>query len=515
MTNHTTNHMANNMAQWTKRIIGVLAAIFLAIFVVFTFGKKLFYSGGWGVLLSVSLISLVALLMWFKPRLRLSPLWFGIILAGITILPRVGWIRSSDIPPISDFKIYHDIAVSLLNGKSVADLYLVKFPHVIGYPLILSKVYRVFGSSVLVAQWWGVACTLASVFILWRLVGRVSSDAAGRVAALIFALFPSTIFYSTMVATEPTFTLLFLLCTYLLVCASSLTTSFVTNHATNRALSVVSILAMFGLIGVISAFCNAVRPLAMIFLVAAVIYVLVKNANKKVFLGILGLAIMLMTYNVTASLYRLYITPIIGGTPAKNSFGYTFLVSTNIESRGMWNQADTDCMRDLYNQGHSPDEVNRIMRNKGLERIKSNLGEMPLHYITKTAIMWGSDNDGLEWNLESTKKGGYGHVSGNIGLLKDLSGWYYRIVLVLALIMAISHLFRPDGDQWLFALIVLGYAGAFMLTEVQGRYHYPTLPFLAAMAATAIVHVYGQPRRTAAITSTSRVTEMAETSRQL
>ncbi len=112
--------------------------------------------------------------------------------------------------PMWDFARYYNYAVSIVNGNpgAISEIRSV-FPHLTGYPLILSYVFRVFGTEVEVARWFNLFCTLVSILLLYQLGKIMFSAKTGRIAALLFAFWPGQIFYISVLAAEHFFTMLF------------------------------------------------------------------------------------------------------------------------------------------------------------------------------------------------------------------------------------------------------------------------------------------------------------------
>ena len=104
--------------------------------------------------------------------------------------------------PVSDFKIYWDIAVGLAEGRGYVIGTTPSAFRPIGYPLLLSLVIRLFG-----ADWWyavlvQVVTSTAVVAATYWLSARLFGVRAGLAAAALTAVMPDHLLWSTVLNSE-------------------------------------------------------------------------------------------------------------------------------------------------------------------------------------------------------------------------------------------------------------------------------------------------------------------------
>ena len=107
----------------------------------------------------------------------------GVLAASAVV--RIWCVRNLPMQPESDDKTYYEIANLLKEGTLLTDGpgycdYVAMFPHVLGYPYALSIVFRLFGTSVLTAQYFNVALAVGAVFLTYRIARRLG----GRISFL-------------------------------------------------------------------------------------------------------------------------------------------------------------------------------------------------------------------------------------------------------------------------------------------------------------------------------------------
>ncbi|GIM45621.1 membrane protein [Collibacillus ludicampi] len=131
---------------------------------------------------------------------------------------RLAWIYYVNTQPISDFKHYHDLALSLLhNGTYTMPEGLdyikestpfikqgVSYPSAFrppGYPFFLVLVYSL-DPSILAAKIANVLLSLVWIVCAYLLVRRYFNERTGLWAALLTAVFPPAVSYTSLLSTE-------------------------------------------------------------------------------------------------------------------------------------------------------------------------------------------------------------------------------------------------------------------------------------------------------------------------
>ncbi len=136
-----------------------------------------------------------------------------ILLAGIVALAvfvRVAWIAYANVNPFDgrgdDMVFYYAQAIALARDLSYRNLdgsYTAHWPP--GYPLAVAGAFAVFGTHLVVAKALNVALAAATVVLTYAIGARVFGVRAGLVAALLLALAPGHIYFSSLVMAEVLF----------------------------------------------------------------------------------------------------------------------------------------------------------------------------------------------------------------------------------------------------------------------------------------------------------------------
>ncbi|AGK95819.1 hypothetical protein [Clostridium pasteurianum] len=131
------------------------------------------------------------------------------IVALLGIILSLLWVIFVNTQPYSDFAYYNTIAKQVANGGQWGNTYTS-----VGYSIILGFVYKLFGSSLITAKLFNLVLTCLSYLIFYKLLIKLPiKEGRRKIVYTLFVLFPSNIFYNSILGTEIIFTTIFLLAT--------------------------------------------------------------------------------------------------------------------------------------------------------------------------------------------------------------------------------------------------------------------------------------------------------------
>ncbi len=414
---------------------------------------------------------------------------------------RLWIIRNLPVQPESDFQTYYKIAellaqdTLLRDGAGYCD-YISQFPHVIGYPYILSKIFIVFGPSVKAGLYLNLTASVLSIIFVNRIGRLIYGRAGGFFAMLLVAFWPSQILYINQMASEPVFMCLTLLCIWIIAYLFKTPASAKASRT----------LILYIILGTLFAMAGAVRPVAIILLVAMIICTITYKAKASeisraglikslMSRGWIGAAVILVSYLVcsviiSGATVRTIDRELPGSTV---SFGYNLMVGLNQESKGSWNEEDSKFLNDRYLESGSAQETHKASRNEAVKRLtKDPLGIANLMF-QKYTLLWSNDDYGAYWNLLFLEQQG-SLTDHKRELINDLAIWnnvIYIICVYLSLIAGIFLWFRKNvGTEHVLILYFIGTALLHMILESQGRYHYNILPVFALLAVSGLTGIF-------------------------
>jgi 4-amino-4-deoxy-L-arabinose transferase-like glycosyltransferase len=407
-----------------------------------------------------------------------------LLLLIVTATPRLIWIACIKVTPLSDFNTYHIIATALAKGEFTGGSYIALFPHYIGYPVLLAPFYMLFGSSPDVATLLNVFLSCGISLLIYCIGSNIFDKRYGLLSALIWALWPSQIFYTALVSTEILFTFLMLLCIYLF------------TRILNGRNSVFLNLIKFIFLGVVCCLTNTIRPLGLIVLIAICLYYFIFIIEKTEIKGsafiskTIFLSSLLVAYFITSTIVSIATSKVVGREIAKYPFGFNIYVGSNYASNGSWNAEDANTLTEIQKTpGITPQEIHNELLRLSWNRITSRSFSGNINFIyNKHSMIWPVDYESILYIKsgliqEDIKFDFYKFES----LLVKMSNFYYHTILLLCVFGGIILVLKKNQGLPLFlVIIILGIIFLHMIVEVAGRYHFPAISIFSMLASYGI-----------------------------
>lgn len=270
--------------------------------------------------------------------------YYKIITAAGIILSLL-WIIFVNSKPYSDFNYYNTIAKQVANGGQWGDTYTS-----VGYAIVLGFIYKIFGISIIIAKVFNVVLTAFSYIILYKLLKRIEvKEGRRKLIYALFVLFPSNIFYNSLLGTEVLFTTIFLLITLLYF--SDIKYKFV-------------------LIGIFTGINAMIKPFFLAFIFA--IFLVEIISKRKLTKAITNSVIILILSMVVLAPWCYRNTRLMGQTTfISNNGGIVLYINNNSQNKlGRW-MAASDVQDSIVNKKVYK-ESNNTEKNKMLSAAAKN-----------------------------------------------------------------------------------------------------------------------------------------------
>ncbi len=447
----------------------------------------------------------------FRKRKKFFRVAEAIIVLAVLVLSyyiRVEYVIHMPMEPESDYKTYYEVADLLKRGLLTEEGagycdYIAMFPHVIGYPYVLSIVFRIFGTSVFVAQNFNIILAVGTIFLTYRIGKMVGGSLVGMAGLFLTAFWPSQIIYVNMVASEYLFSFLLILCIYLFVKTLRKCTADMKHPALGVMLHI--------LLGILLAFCACIRPMALILLITIVLCLFFqkihipprKPIDQPVSLIILSKGwmrclIVILCYVCVSKFCSMGIEYIIEKEPASGttSFGYNLLVGLNVESEGGWNQEDADYLYDALERTGSGTEAHLACLDLALQRLERDPRSILDLFLYKYKVLWANDDYGSTWNILFMDQQGEltDQRKDFLYTSRDIDNLVYLLAVAFAGISGVFLWKKGMGLEYIFILVFVGTAAMHLFVENQNRYHYHALFMIVLMACSSLREIYTMNR---------------------
>lgn len=423
-------------------------------------------------------------------RVRALPRVEILILVALFIfamVPRTAWVVYNDRPPqgLNDPSLYAMFGDFIADGdgyirptgEKIA-YYPVGFPATVGG---LKKAGDLFGwgRSVLSIKLMNAVLGAMTVSLIYLLGRRLFDRRVGLAAGALLAIFPSQIFYTGTVLSEPLFTFLWV---------AALTVLF-WRPWSRDGISYARLLA----VGLLLSYATMTRGITLMFpLVLLGVWLVYQHSKQRAVLQALvvwaGIAVLIVPWSVRNTLAFDQLTG-----PSTN-MGDDLCIGNFYGSNGAFT-LDGKCFEGY--EGMSPQEV-ELARNRdgvriAIEDVVSHPLRVPRLVAQKAYWLLYKDDDGI-WAAES-----YGHdpfiPQSRRELLSRIANNIYYVTGALTIAGVLIFLLARDVRRTGLLLAFLYVLAIPLVFFGDPRFHFPAMPLAAIIATATVIMAWDFSRR--------------------
>jgi 4-amino-4-deoxy-L-arabinose transferase-like glycosyltransferase len=414
-------------------------------------------------------------------------LFLSVTAFGIRLL----WVLYSGTLPVSDCKAFNNLALGMAHGEGYVKHGGIPTAYwLVGYPLFLAALYTVFGTHLLVAKIANSLAGAALAVFTYILGKKAFSKDKARLGALIVAILPGQVLYSSLLASE----MLFCVC-----CAGAIFTVLVWL---NKRRWYIGFCAAGALIGCAS----LVRGPGLLLLPLLYLYILITigiNRRAAARLSLLTVLVFVIMLPWAVRNARVFGSPVFLTT---NS-GVNFWVGNNERAQGTYmdippdspvarasargevaaNDAGYRVDEDFSDRiGFSEVAVSDAGWRAGLQFILKN----PKRFLSlvpyKLYYLYAKDTTtAVDWNYVAASRDRTEEERCVVAYLTQ--GAYLLLCLFAAIGMIMVN--KKNLLQIFFIAVVVGLTGFHILFFGLDRFHVPLEPIFALFAASAFLMI--------------------------
>lgn len=422
------------------------------------------------------ILAALAIFLFYKLNIlsKINTKVFLILVIIITLVPRLVWIYFVQTQPFSDFLHLNNYGINASQGnfKGFADFYAC-FPFKMGFGMVLAGLYSLFGSSLIVAKLFNVALSIILVLLLYAGGKMLYSEKAGRIASLLLALWPTQIMYTSVVASEHLFMVLFTAAVLMIL-------TFIKKYTYKNYEFWSGNFILIG-IGILTACAQLIRPMAMLLLPVFAVFILIykryrANTIASVVLGIKSIALTVICYFAVINLVNIPIQNATGIDVTRSDAGFNLMIGTNTQHDGAWNASDFEI---IAKNDFDFDKVHKEAKQIAIERLKGDPKQLMNLVVNKYKIMWGNENYGYYWStLSAGNSKSEAIIKSHPRAFYGVSQAFYILIILMAICACLYSLRAKRYDALIILMIFGGILLSYTLLEVQSRYHMPVVPLL-------------------------------------
>lgn len=343
-----------------------------------------------------------------------------------------------------------------------------------GYSVALAAVFQLPGDDIAAARALNIAAGLALVVLVYYLGRRLWSSRAGLIAAAIIAVFPSHIFFSSLVLAETLFTAMAMG----LLCLALATTI----QARPSPVTVIGLGLAAGAVAM-------VRPEGIVFVAVIMLtWLVVWRSWRRLALStallVLGMALIFVPWTVRNAAQ---LDAVVVGT---NGLGQVLIQAHSPEAGGEPDIYIATRVHGYYDEIPWPEREVTINREATKESISYALHNIPREFTLmplRFAAFYRGDSGAIDWNQVEDGLGRRQLSDGAANVWGVIADSYYYAVLAVGLFGLAFWIRKSRGVHWLlWGPIVIYSLMWWFLFVGESRYHFPLLPLFALIAAIGL-----------------------------
>ena len=403
--------------------------------------------------------------------LRRANLWLVAIVAAAFVL-RLLWALHVEVDPRTywrwDMTIYDYQAYALAKGMGFVDFAGSPSAHwPPGYPAIVAPLYRITDNSLLAARLLNVVVGSLTVVLVYLLGAKVFRREVGLLAAGLLALFPGQIFATSLIMTEPLFTLLFAL-------ALTFAVYTVLGEGNDRRWQAL-------VVGLLIGAAALVRGEGLLLAAIIPVLIFVRHRSSRATLArssllLLGAAIVILPWTAR-NIVKMH-APIIISTSATEAFwighheGATGRIADFTAGEPFAGMANPDY--EVKTNNEALRQALRFIRNNPVEEVRL----IPRRFIA----LYAGDGAPIAWHdnpptLTPSKARWLGRIS----------DWYYWAIGGVAILGLPAWLSLRDRRKALLVAVVACWTLLFSIVFFgDERFHFSIMPIFCLWAAASL-----------------------------
>lgn len=406
------------------------------------------------------------------PGARVPGFWWII---GLAVVVRIGWGLLVPVAPMSDPAAYDTMAQHLAAGNGYSLQPFTENPDevtptaywAIGAPAVYAACFKLFGHTYAPIVAVNILANVLTIALLMKLAARWTSGKHAAVAGLCLAVWPGQVTFVTLMASE----LLFALGMVAVIYAWS-------RQDWNAWWRI-------PLVGILLGLTCLVRPTSLLF---PVLLIIISVAQREGFVKPLA--------QVTVASLIMIAVVLPWSMRNERVLGKFVLVSAN-SGANLWmgNHPGTNgAYADLPAEAVAMSEIERdaYLKQIAKDYIKAEPVAFAKRSLIKSVKLHDRETIGILWNERGIEQR-FGNAS-LVGPLKLVSTGYWWLMFgggLAGMLMLwfrggavrgfLSMLFHPAVVFWGYFLSVHA------VVVIQDRYHWPSVPFIAVLAALPLV----------------------------
>lgn len=409
----------------------------------------------------------------------------ALIVFFMVLLTRLLLFYFIRIEPVSDYEFYmQEASKYAATGRFDATQYIVIVaPNTVMYIIVLGTLFRLFGSSMLVAQVFNALLLAGSCTLMYLIAERFMKKHMALAATFSFSFLPSTFLYSLLIGTEyiALFPMFFGL--YSVIRADEKC-----EMTCKRSNCIIwGVVCGFSL-----AISNVNRSNALVLWIAILIWlivrIIIKPNNKTWRIGIL-ISVIVSFWAISAG-YGVVRDELFEGRGGDISFGWTLYEGLDYEGAGAWTEEKSRVLYDVI-ENYPEDEVQSTLFQLAVKRVSEySIAKWMGMFLRKGIQVWAYDDYAYVF-VKNTAGDSIIRLSDYENSIVSIMNTTWLVHLICYMLSTARYVLKKrksQNDEKLYLIIVpvlLLVIWHSFATSIC-RYHYMIVPFTMLMTFACI-----------------------------
>lgn len=376
--------------------------------------------------------------------------------------------------PVSDFGWYfsHALAIAQGHGYSTNGFPTAYWPA--GWPYFLAGEIALFGKSPLAIEMIQALLNGLTAGVVYLMAHRVVGTAGAVAAGAAYALLPSNVEWSSVMGSEPIYTLLWALVAYIWM---------------NRSMHSLQWMAASGLL---LGAATLVRPSALLSWVVLFAYLITLPGWRKRPGQILLAVVMTVvcSWIVIAPLAIRNYHVFHKFVPISNNGGVTFYLANNARPgrHNLGGSPDEDKIDLLILDPRTEVEGNALAGQLAIQFFVSHPLREARLFASEVKYLYVQDHGVLQFSFGQTQSPPNTRRVAQIATFNDTAYYVFMFLALVGLILCCTDRRIAADPEWrLLAGMILYNTVFYAVFGGTDRYRYPTIPFFAVFTGVAVV----------------------------
>lgn len=445
----------STIGNWLHIVVSAVLAIYvfyiLVLNIIYAYEES-------AIRYAILVVPVFALILFLVYKFEVSTFRFSIVVFLGAFIIKAFLAINVTTPPISDFGIFYNAAIDVINGEKRFDSipYFETWAYQMGPVLYYATIMKLFGTSLIPLKLVNCIFMAGTNVFIYLIAERLSNAKAARFVAVLYMLYPAPFFLVPALTNQHFAACMFLAGIWIIM-------------QLNKSIYMKSIIA-----GVLMALGNAVRPLGIVIIGAVIACGIVESVRKKSLRNISAAILLVVVFTLSGTLLSQAVKYSgLNSRGLTNNFPlWKFVVGLNYETKGTYSFSDQKDIFRIKDVALRDEAAKKII----IERLSIAPQKLIELFNEKHKIMWARF-DSLEWGFSNKTANGWElkqKVKGIEIIVLSIEKMYYICMMLLLLIGVLRYICCQNRDEYwiLISLILLCFLGAHIFIEIQVRYRY-------------------------------------------